>query len=50
MTTETCSDDFQLLLSEDTDVEEVVLGFKKGGELHELVTIKPPIQVTMQHP
>ncbi|SEL21791.1 hypothetical protein [Haloferax larsenii] len=48
MSTEIKPNDLQLLLDEDTDVDEVVLGFKKNGTFHELVTIEPPLDVCIR--
>ncbi|WP_411964737.1 hypothetical protein [Haloferax sp. YSMS24] len=35
-------------LGEDCDVEEVVLGFRKGGEYYELVVVEPPVKAEIQ--
>jgi hypothetical protein len=31
-------------------VEEIVVGFRQAGELHELIEAKPPVRVTLERP
>ncbi|MGB9956796.1 hypothetical protein ACOZ4B_10450 [Haloferax prahovense] len=39
---------FRLTLGEQTDVDEVVLGFRKGGEYYELAVLEPPLQAEIR--
>ncbi|MRX21550.1 hypothetical protein GJR96_06220 [Haloferax sp. MBLA0076] len=41
-------DCFRLMIDEPTEVEEIVLGFRMRGEFHELVSITPPVEATLQ--
>jgi hypothetical protein len=34
----------QLDLDEPTDVDEVVIGFRRGGEFYELLSVEPPVE------
>ncbi|WP_160166858.1 hypothetical protein [Haloferax denitrificans] len=35
-------------LGEQTDVDEVVLGFRKNGAFYELLTVSPPIEAEVR--
>jgi hypothetical protein len=39
--------DIRLEVSESSSIDEVVLGFRRDGQFHELASLSPPVKATL---
>ena len=50
MSTDPDSSFVQLKVADPTDIEEVILAFRKDGELQELASMEPPVRAELKKP